>query len=119
NKVFLGCPKKLEARCNFFQWIHEAPKPAYKPKTATRSALKKRLNHMVRSRTWLQQAEQNVEQWKKQQTEQAWLNQFAESTHKQNERWEAKKKVPVLPSTFHWSPEIAKIYKKTDGWKEV
>ena len=38
---------------------------------------------------------------KKQQTEQAWVNQFAESTRKQNERWEAKKKAPVLPSTFH------------------
>ena len=71
------------------------------------------------SRTWLQQSEQNVEQWKKQQTEQTWLNQFAESTRKQNERWEAKKKAPVLPSTFHWSPEIAKIYKKTDAWKDI
>ena len=53
------------------------------------------------SRTWLQQSEQNVEQWKKQQTEQTWLNEFAESTRKQNERWEAEKKAPVLPSTFH------------------
>ena len=65
---------------------------------------------------WLQQAEQNVEKWKR---EQAWLNQFAESTRKQNERWEANKKAPVLPSTFHWSPEIAKIYKKTDAWKDL
>ena len=56
---------------------------------------------------------------KKQQTEQAWVNQFAESTRKQNERWEAKKKAPVLPSAFHWSPEIAKIYKKTDAWKDI
>lgn len=56
---------------------------------------------------------------KKQQTERAWVNQFAESTRKQNERWEAKKKAPVLPSAFHWSPEIAKIYKKTDWWKDI
>ena len=50
NKVFLGCPKNLESRCNYFQWIHEAPKPVYMPKTATRSALKKRLNDMVPER---------------------------------------------------------------------
>ena len=24
-----------------------------------------------------------------------------------------------MPSTFFWSPEIAKAYKKTEGWKEV
>ena len=54
NKVFLGCPKKLEVRCNFFQWIHEAPKPAYVPKTATRSALKKRLNDMVSEKMSIQ-----------------------------------------------------------------
>ena len=41
---------------------------------------------------WLQQAEQNVEKWK---LEQDWFNQFAESTPKQNERWEAKKKALV------------------------
>ena len=56
---------------------------------------------------------------KKQQTERAWVNQFAESTRKQNERWEAKKKAPVLPGAFHWSPEIAKIYKKTGAWKDI
>ena len=28
---------------------------------------------------WLQQAQQNVNQWKKQQVNQAWLNQFAET----------------------------------------
>ena len=54
NKVFLGCPKKLEARCNFFQWIHEAPKPAYVSKTATRSALKKPLNDMVSEKMSIQ-----------------------------------------------------------------
>ena len=47
NKVFLGCPKPREARCGYFQWIHQAPKPNYVPKTATRAALKKRLNDMV------------------------------------------------------------------------
>ena len=71
------------------------------------------------SRTWLQQAEQNVEQWKKQQTEQAWLNQSAESTHKQNDRWEAKEKASVLPSTFQWSPEIAEVYKKREQWEDI
>ena len=25
NKVFLGCPKPREARCGYFQWIHEPP----------------------------------------------------------------------------------------------
>ena len=65
---------------------------------------------------WLQQAEQNVEKWKR---EQAWLNQFAESTRKQNERWEAKKKAPMLPSTFQWSPEIAEVYKKREQPKDV
>ena len=64
----------------------------------------------------MQQAEQNVEKWKR---EQAWLNQFAESTRKQNERWEAKKKAPVLPSTFQWSPEIAEVYKKRDQWDDI
>ena len=34
-------------RCGYFQWIHQAPKPNYVPKTATRAALKKRLNDMV------------------------------------------------------------------------
>ena len=35
NKVFLCCSKNLEARCKYFQWIHEAPKPLYTPRTAT------------------------------------------------------------------------------------
>ena len=35
NQVFLGCLENLESRCNYFQWIHEAPKPVYLPKTAT------------------------------------------------------------------------------------
>ena len=47
NKVSLCCPKNVDARCKYFHWIHEAPKPVYSPRTATRSALKKRLNDMV------------------------------------------------------------------------
>ena len=47
DKVFLGCPKPREVRCGYFQWIHQAPKPNYVPKIATRAALKKRLNDMV------------------------------------------------------------------------
>ena len=37
-------------RCSYFQWIHQPPKPNFVPKTATRSALKKRLNDMVQER---------------------------------------------------------------------
>ena len=54
NKVFLSCPKAREARCTYFQWIHEAPKPKYVPKTATPSALKKRLREMVQERLQLE-----------------------------------------------------------------
>ena len=25
----------------------------------------------------------------------------------------------MLPSTFHWGPKIAKMYKKTDAWKDI
>ena len=50
NKVFLSCPKTRETQCGYFQWIHQPPKPNYVPKTATRSALKKRLNDMVQER---------------------------------------------------------------------
>ncbi|CAH3176485.1 unnamed protein product [Porites lobata] len=39
NKVFLSCPKTREARCNYFQWIHQAPKPVKVPKAFTPSAL--------------------------------------------------------------------------------
>ena len=54
NKVFLSCSKAREARCSYFQWIHEAPKPKYVPKTATPSALKKRLHEMVQERVQLE-----------------------------------------------------------------
>lgn len=48
NKVFLSCPKTRGTRCGYLQWVHhQAPKPNYVPKTATRSGLKKRLNYMV------------------------------------------------------------------------
>ena len=50
NKVFLCCPKEREARCNYFQWIHRAPKPVKVPKASTPSALKKRMHEMVRER---------------------------------------------------------------------
>ena len=117
-----GAAATTGSRCKYFQWIHPPlyplpsdPMPdwlrkgqAYKPRPL------KSFNK--ESPEWLQQAEQNVEKWKR---EHAWLNQFAESSRKQNERWEANKKAPVLPSTFHWSPEIAKIYKKTDAWKDL
>ena len=47
NKVFLSCSKVREARCNFFQWIHQAPKPLKVPKASSPSELKKRMNDMV------------------------------------------------------------------------
>ena len=37
-------------RCSYFQWIHQAPKANFVPKTVTRSALKKRLKDMVQER---------------------------------------------------------------------
>ena len=62
-----------------------------------------------------------MEKWKRQQE---WLDQFAESTQKQNEQREAQTKPSnpwkkTLPITFYWSPEIAQTYKKTEGWKVV
>ena len=50
NKVFLSCPKEREARCNYFQWIHQGPKPVKVPKASTPSALKKRMHEMVQER---------------------------------------------------------------------
>ena len=50
NKVFLSCPKKREARCNYFQWIHQAPKPLRVPKDCSRSVVKKRMHEMVQER---------------------------------------------------------------------
>ena len=54
NKVFLSCPKEREARCNYFQWIHQAPKPLKVPKACTRSVLKKRMHDMVEARLQLE-----------------------------------------------------------------
>ena len=67
---------------------------------------------------WLQQAEQNVSQWKREQSNKAWLNQFAETTKNQEQQWQAQKN-QSLPSTFQWSPQIAEMYKKQDQWKEI
>ena len=115
NKVFLTCGAPAypsESRCKYFQWIHTplfTGRRSYKPlKSATKQT----------QTEWLQQAKQNVEQWKCEQANKAWLNQFAETTRKQEQQWQAKNK-EVLPSTFHWSPQIAEMYKKQDQWKEI
>ena len=50
NNVFLSRSKTRETRCGYFQWVHQPPKPNYLRKSATRSALKKRLNVMVQER---------------------------------------------------------------------
>ena len=56
----------------------------------------------------MHEAEQNFEQWKKQQSGQAWFNQFAESGKQQHEQREAKKIVNHWKaSTFFASPEIS------------
>ena len=54
NKVLLSCPKNVETRCGYFQWVHQPPKPTYVPQTATRSALRKPLNDMVHERMRLE-----------------------------------------------------------------
>ena len=125
NKVFLTCgtPASAATRCKYFQWIHTPlfidKRPLHKLKYATNLA------------EWKQQAEANVETWKQRngwQTEckdvqqQTWLNQFAESAKKQEEQRKAQTKYPwkstPLPSTFRWSPEIAKELKKREQWNE-
>ena len=120
NKVFLSCGASAAAgyRCKFFQWIHTQlyplpcdPIPEWLRKGGYKPRPPKSFNK--ESQEWLQQAEQNENECKKQQAAKEWLNQFAESAKKQNEQREAKKK-QSLPSTFHWSPEIAKMYKKQD-----
>ena len=71
----------------------------------------------------MQQAEQNVEQWKKRQSDQALFNQFAESAKQQEQQRQTKQSVnswkKSLPSTFHWSPEIAEVIKKRDQWDDI
>ena len=50
NKVFLSCPKEREAQGNYFQWIHQAPKPLRVPKACSHTALKKRMHDMAQER---------------------------------------------------------------------
>ena len=50
NKVFLSCPKEREARCTYFQWIHQAPKPVRVPKACSPPVLKKRMYDMVEAK---------------------------------------------------------------------
>ena len=54
NKVFLTCPKVREARCNYFQWTHEPPKPVRMSKACSPTTLKKRLASMVTDRMSLE-----------------------------------------------------------------
>ena len=85
NKVFLTCGASATAdsRCRYFQWIHT-------PLFMDRRPIQKLKFATTQTQTeWLQQAEKNVEQWKR---EQAWLNQFTESARKQQEQREAPKK---------------------------
>ena len=131
NKVFLTCGGSAQdVRCKYFQWIHTPlyPMPGDPtPDWLRKKQIDKKLykprplkSFTKENREWMQQAEQNVEQWKKQQSDQAWFNQFAESAKQQHEQREAKKSVnPWKASTFFASPEIAKAYKKTEGWKEI
>ena len=134
NKVFLTCgtPASAETRCKYFQWIHTPlfidKRPIHKLKYAT---------NLSRAE-WKHQAKANVETWRQrngwyskqdaqtqteQKQQQTWLNQFAESAKKQEEQRKAQTKYPwkstPLPSTFHWSPEIAKKLKKREQWNEA
>lgn len=47
HKVFLCC-ERYQNPCKYFQWIHQPLKPTCLPKSATTSAVKKRLNDMVK-----------------------------------------------------------------------
>ena len=60
NKVVLCCPKGVEARCNYFQWIHEAPKPLRVPKACSHSVLKKRMLDMVQERLRMEKQPKEV-----------------------------------------------------------
>ena len=121
NKVFPTCgvPYSRRPPCRYFQWIHTPlyplplePTPEWLVKfTASRQPYKPRSLKSVTKQTqaeWLQQAEQNVEQWKREQGNKALLNQFAKSSQKQKE---LQKKKQVL-STFGWSPEETEYYEK-------
>ena len=93
------------------EWLVKSCKRLYKPRP---------LKSTTKQTEWLEQAEQNVEKWKRQQ---AWLNQFAKTIRKQNKQLQTKQSSnpwkKSLPSTFYWIPEIAQAYKETEGWKEV
>ena len=138
NKVFLTCgtPASAETRCKYFQWIHTPlfidKRPIHKLKYAT---------NLSRAE-WKQQAEVNVETWKRRngwyskqdaetQTEQkqqsSWIaeaaKKFAESAKKQGEQRKLQTKDPwksnPLPNTFESSPEIEKELKKQKQSKET
>ena len=106
NKVFLTCGgSAIESRCRFFQWIHTPMYPMPGDPTPAgfeKNKLTRNLTNLACTSQILQPRELDMvatsrakyRAVKKQQTEQAWVNQFAESTCKQNERWEAKKKSP-------------------------
>ena len=89
NKVFLACGGSAQdARCKYFQWIHTPlyplpsdPMPDWLRKTYKPIPLK---SFTKQNREWMQQAEKNVEQWTKQQSDQAWFNQFAESAKQED-----------------------------------
>ena len=90
HKVFLTCDGSAGSRCKYFQWIHTTlyplpsdPMPDWLRKTYKPRPLK---SFTKENREWMQQAEQNVEQWKKRQSDQAWFNQFAESAKQQEQQ---------------------------------
>ena len=121
NKVFLTCGGSAQdARCKYFQSIHTPlyplpsdPMPDWLRKTYRPRRLK---SFTKENREWMQQAEQNVGQWKKRQSDQAWFNQLAESAKQQEQQRQTKQSVnpwkKSLLSTFHWSPEINRWKKK-------
>ena len=107
NKVFLTCgvPYNREeqrpkaAPRQYFQWVHTGiyplpsdPAPEWLVKfAACRQPYKPRpLKSLNKSNpdqqtTWFQQAQQNVNQWNREQANKTWLNQFAESARQQEE----------------------------------
>ena len=76
NKVFLTCGGSAQdARCKYFQRIHTPlyPLPSDPMSDWLRKTYKPRplKSFTKENREWMQQAEQNVEQWKKRQSDQA------------------------------------------------
>ena len=117
--------------CRYFQWVHTPlyplpsdPTPEWLVKFTASSqqlSFKPRPLKSVTKQTqteWLQQDVQNVEQWKREQANKAWLNQFAESAQKQQEHEQQAKKKEFLPRTSQFSPRIEGLLKpKHDEWK--